>query len=101
MTKAASYLLWKPEFDNIRSLLLAKMKVMVSDDTGIPPRYAKPAGFSQAVYGTYSGAFFKWAKGEVEKEMIELWKSSTDKTMPFRFGYYDDRRTPHVLITKK
>lgn len=101
MTKAASYLLWKPEFDKLRSLLLAKMRVMVSDDTGIPPRYAKPAGFTQTMYGTYSGAFFAWARGEVEKEMIEAWKNPAEKTLPFRFGYYDNRRTPHLMITKK
>jgi hypothetical protein len=101
MTKAASYLLWKPEFEKIRQLLLSKMKVMVSDDTGIPPRYAKPAGFTQQVYGTYTGTFFAWARGEVEKEMIALWKNPTDKTMPFRFGYYDNRRTSHLMITKK
>jgi hypothetical protein len=101
MTKAASYLLWKPEFDKLRSLLLQKMKVMVSDDTGIPPRYAKPAGFTQTMYGTYTGAFFAWARGEVEKEMIEAWKNPAEKTLPFRFGYYDNRRTPHLMITKK
>jgi hypothetical protein len=101
MTKAASYLLWKPEFDKLRSLLLAKMKVMVSDDTGIPPRYAKPAGFTQTMYGTYTGAFFKWARGEVEKEMIDAWKVPAEKSLPFRFGYYDNRRTPHLMITRK
>jgi len=101
LTKAASYLLWKPEFDKIRSMLLKKMKIMVSDDTGIPPRYAKPANFTQTFYGPYTGAFFNWAKGEVEKEMIEAWKSPAEKTVPFRFGYYDNRRTPHVLITRK
>jgi hypothetical protein len=100
ITKAASYLLWKPEFDKLRSLLLAKMKVMISDDTGIPPRYAKPAGFKQQVFGAYTGAFFKWARGDVEKEMIELWKGSPDK-LPFRFGYYDGKRTPHLLVTRR
>ncbi len=105
MTKAASYLFWKPNFEKVRSAVLAKMKIMVSDDTGVPPRYAKPAGFTQTFYGTYNGAFFKWAsegvRGEVEKEMIEAWKSSVEKTVPFRFGYYDNRRTPHVMITRK
>ncbi len=100
MTKAASYLLWKPEFDKLRSSLLARMKVMISDDTGIPPRYAKPAGFSQQVHGAYTGVFFKWARGDVEKEMVDLWKRSTD-TLPFRFGYYDGKRTPHLLVTRK
>jgi hypothetical protein len=101
ITKAASYLLWKTEFDKIRSVLLAKMKIMISDDTGIPPRYAKAAGFTQQVYGQYSGAFFKWARGgDPEKEMIALWKGSTSK-LPFRFGYYDSNRTPHLMITRK
>ncbi len=105
LTKAASYLLWKPTFEKIRTALLSKIKIMVSDDTGIPPRYAKPAGFTQTMYGTYSGAFFKWARegvrGEVEKELIEAWKNPAEKTLPFRFGYYDNRRTPHLMITKK
>lgn len=105
LTKAASYLLWKPEFSTLRATLLAKMKIMVSDDTGIPPRFAKPAGFTQTMYGTYSGAFFSWARtgvrGEVEKELIAAWKNPAEKTLPFRFGYYDSRRVPHLMITKK
>jgi len=101
LTKAASYLLWKPEFDKVRTALLAKMTIMVSDDTGIPPRYAKPAGFTQTFYGSYTGAFFAWARGEVEKEMIAAWRSPAEKAVPFRFGYYDNRRTPHLMITKK
>lgn len=101
MTKAASYLLWKPEFGKLRESLLTRMKIMVSDDTGIPPRYAKPAGFRQETFGAYHGTFFKWADQAVAKEMIELWRGATSKTIPFRFGYYDNRRNPHVMITRK
>jgi hypothetical protein len=105
MTKAASYLLWKPEFEKVRTALLSKMKIMVSDDTGVPPRYAKPAGFTQTFYGTYAGAFFDWAReglrGEVAKELVAAWKDPVEKTIPFRFGYYDSRRVAHLMITKK
>jgi hypothetical protein len=101
MTKAASYLLWNPEFEKLRNVLLARMKLMISDDTGIPPRYAKPAGFTQKVWGTYAGAFFKFPDKEVEKEMVQYWEATTNPPMPFRFGYYDKRRRPHLLMTYK
>jgi hypothetical protein len=102
MTKASSYLLWKPiEFDKIHQVLLARMKLMVSDDTGFPPSLAQPAGFTQKVYGQYSGPFFRFPAKPAGKEMVELWKNSLSPTVPFRFGYYDNRRRSHVLFTYK
>jgi len=101
MTKAASYLLWDADFDKLRTMLLARMKLMVSDDTGIPPRHARPAGFTQVVFGTYLGAFFKFADDDVEKEMVELWRGAAEKTLGFPFGYYDNRRNSHVMFTYK
>jgi hypothetical protein len=98
MTKAASYLLWKDTFGKLREYLLQHMKRMLSDDTGIPPRFAKPAGFSQETWGTYGGTFFRFPRQDVAKEMVELWKL-TKRPMPFRFGYYDNRRTSHLLYT--
>jgi hypothetical protein len=100
VTKAASYLFWRPGFDKMRATFVARMKLMVSDDTGIPPRWAKPAGFKQDVYGVYLGSFFKFPPQDIAKEMVELWKDSTTK-LPFRFGYYDNRRNPHLMYTHK
>jgi hypothetical protein len=101
MTKAASYLFWKPEFSKVRDKFLARMQLMVSDDTGIPPRFAKPAGFEQQTWGQFHGTFFKWADQVTAKEMIELWRGTTAKSLPFRFGYYDNRRNPHLMITRR
>lgn len=101
MTKAASYLFWKAEFSKIRTTFLSRMTIMVSDDTGIPPRYAKPAGFEQQVFGNFFGSYFKWADQSVAKEMVELWKAGKPKPLKFRFGYYDNRHNPHLMITRK
>ena len=101
MTKAASYLFWKPEFSKVRDKFLAKMQLMVSDQTGIPPRYAKPAGFEQQVWGSFFGSYFKWADQGVAKEMAELWKTTNNKRLGFRFGYYDNRANSQLMITKK
>ena len=97
VTKAASYLLWKPEFSQIRDYLLAHARVMISDDTGIPPRYGEPAGFSYDVWGSYAGAHFDFARNDVAAELVALWKRAPARPLPFRFGYYD-RRGRAVLM---
>jgi len=101
MTKAASYLLWKPSFGKLRTILMNRMVAMVSDDTGIPPRLAGPAGFKQDVWGTYAGTFFDWADATTEKELVAYWKANSKGALPFRFGYYDSKRTPHLMYTHK
>ena len=100
MTKAASYLLWKPEFGKIRDYLLGSMKHMISDDTGIPPRYARPAGFTSDVWGAYTGPFFEWARGPVANEMIQLFRGNR-RPQPFRFGYYDAAKRPILMHVHK
>ncbi len=99
VTKAASYLLWKPTFAQLRATLLAHMAVMVSDDTGIPPHLA--VGFVQDVWGSYHGAFFDWADKVTAREFAAYWKAHTQGPLDFRFGYYDDKRQPHLMITHK
>lgn len=101
VTKAASYLLWKPSFAKLRDTLLAHMVVMVSDDTGIPPRLSAPAGFTAEVWGRYHGAFFDWADRATTKELVAYYHDHTQGPLAFRFGYYDDRRQPHIMITHK
>ena len=101
ITKAASYLLWKPSFGNIRDYLLQHMKLMVSDDTGIPPRYAHEKNFTEEVFGSYLGAHFDFANHDVAKEMVKLWSDSPSRPLPFRFGYYDNRGHSHLLFVHK
>lgn len=96
MTKAASYLLWRDSFSKLRSYLLANMKHMVSDDTGIPPRFSKPAGFTTEIWGTYKGPFFAWARGPVADEMVRLFRGN-QRPQRFRFGYYDAANQAHLM----
>src|SRR4029453_4941585 len=55
MTKAASQLLWADEFSMIRNYLLKNAVWMISDSTGIPPRFATAAGFVQDTWGKFDG----------------------------------------------
>jgi hypothetical protein len=98
MTKAASYLLWRDHFSLIRNFLLGHMEFMVSDSTGIPPVFAKKAGFEQQAYGKFQESFLG-ANPQYNADFRELWK--TAKALPFRYGYLDKNLSKHMLVTFK
>lgn len=98
MTKAASYLLWRDHFSTIRDFLLGHMEFMVSDSTGIPPRFAKKAGFEQQAYGRFAESFLG-ASPQYNEDFRALWK--TAKPLTFRYGYLDKNLSMHMLVTFK
>ncbi len=55
MTKAATHLLWDTHFSLIRGYLTDHTDWMISDSTGLPPRFATAAGFVQDTYGVFDG----------------------------------------------
>jgi len=99
MTKAASYLIWSSSFRAIRDYLLSNMVWMASDSTGIEPKAAKKAGFVQTTYGTYKGAFLEEAIPSVNDQMLEMWEKQPKRKLPFRYGYPDNEKHVHLMIT--
>jgi hypothetical protein len=100
MTKAASYLMWADSFSEIRDFLLANMVWMASDSTGVPPRFAKKAGFTQTTYGTFTGPFLEEADRSTGEAMAKLWASQPHRKLPFRYGYPDANANLHLMITQ-
>jgi len=100
LTKAASYLIWNGGFSGIRNYLLANMTWMASDATGIPPRWAKKAGFEIVTYGTFKGPFLEDADINIGEEMVRMWATQPRRKLPFRYGYPDSEKNLHLMITK-
>ncbi len=103
MTKAASYLLWRDDFSRVRSYLLSHMVFMISDSTGIPPRYAAKAGFVQETYGTFETSFLE-ASDEINADFVALWAGQPHRALPIRYGYIDGAKPEghvHLLVTRK
>jgi len=100
LTKAASYLLWNSGFSRIRDYLLAHMDFMLSDSTGIPPRHARKAGFEVLAYGQFDGPFLP--ASEVEgKDMLALFAAPPKRDLAFRYGYPDNHRHHHLVVTRR
>jgi len=100
MTKAASFLLWYDDFSDIRSYLLGAIAWMVSDASGIPPSYAKPAGLEQITYGEFTAPLFTIDPKNKRKELIAMWKTQPKRPLAFRFGYPDANKRPHLMVTR-
>lgn len=98
MTKAASYLLWLNNFSTIRNYLLAHADWMISDSTGIPPRHARRAGFTQTTYGTFKGSYLG-ANATDNEAFRKLWTSQPRRKLRFRYGYPDAEGNVHMMIT--
>ncbi|HWU91513.1 MAG TPA: hypothetical protein VN253_29800 [Kofleriaceae bacterium] len=100
MTKAASFLLWYDDFSKIRDYLLQHIAWMISDASGIPPSFAEPAGFEQITYGQFAGPYFIIDPKNVRAQFVKLWKSQPKRPLLFRFGYPDQDKNHHLMITR-
>jgi hypothetical protein len=101
LVKGASYLLWRGDFSKIRGYILDHLAWMLSDSTGVPPAFAKPAGMIQETYGAYTGAFLEGVRAEKhDLDFIEMWKKQKRRKLGFRFGYVDANKQAHLLVTR-
>ncbi len=100
MTKAASYLLSWESFSIIRNYLLEHVAWMVSDATGVAPKWGRPAGFEYETYGQFVGPHIQ-AGNSISKDWRAEFDAEPKRELPFRFGYYDKKNANHLIIIAK
>ena len=100
MTKAASYLLSWDSFSMIRDYLIGHVQWMVSDATGVAPKWGKPAGFEYETYGGFDGPHIPAGSG-IAKDWRDEFNAQGKRELGFRFGYYDRRNVNHLVIMRK
>jgi hypothetical protein len=100
MTKAASYLLSWDSFSVMRDYLINHVAWMVSDATGVAPKWGKPAGFEYETYGDFTGPHIQ-AGGSIAKDWRVEFESEPKRELAFRFGYYDKHNANHLIIMRR
>jgi hypothetical protein len=100
MTKAASFLLSFDGFGTMRQYLIDQVDWMVSDATGLSPKYGKAAGFEYETYGT-----FERSEMDAGAPFSPVWaaefKAQPARDLKFRFGYPDHKFRNHLIIMRK
>jgi hypothetical protein len=100
MTKAASYLLSWDSFSTMRDYLTGHVAWMVSDATGVAPKWGKAAGFEYETYGAFIGPHIP-AGGSIAKDWRVEFEGEPRRELAFRFGYYDKKNANHLIIMRK
>ncbi len=100
MTKAASYLLSWESFSIIRNYLVDHVVWMVSDATGVAPKWGRPAGFEYETYGQFVGPHIQAGNG-ISKDWRTEFAAEPKRELAFRFGYYDKKNANHLVIMSK
>ncbi len=100
MTKAASYLLTFENFVTMRKYIIEHVQWMVSDSTGLPPKYGTPAGFEYETHGAFEKSNMK-AGESVAPVYRAMFKAQPKRELPFRFGYPDGKFRGHLVIMRK
>lgn len=101
MTKAASYLLTFGEFSTMRKYIIDHVAWMVSDTTGLAPKYGTPAGFEYETYGSFTTSNMPAGK-DVSPAYAKLFAAQPKRKLPFRFGYPDGTfRNGHLIVMTK
>ncbi|MBS1118393.1 MAG: hypothetical protein H6Q90_621 [Deltaproteobacteria bacterium] len=100
MTKAASYLLSWESFSIMRDYLMGHVTWMVSDATGIAPKWGKAAGFEYETYGGFTEPHIP-AGNDIARSWRTEFAVQPKRELKFRFGYYDKRIVDHLIIMMK
>jgi len=100
MTKAASYLLSWDSFSIMRDYLTGHVQWMVSDATGVAPKWGKAAGFEYETYGGFMNPHIPAGTG-IAADWRGEFKAQPKRDLGFRFGYYDKSNTNHLIIMRK
>lgn len=87
LIKSASYLLHEPHFRLLRAELLSQSNVIVQDDSGIPFRMLKKAGYAVTLFGHYQEPV-KLFHNYVQPDLEDAYTNAgTLPPLPFPFGY--------------
>ena len=73
---------------------------MVSDATGVAPKWGKPAGFEYETYGDFACPHIP-AGNNIAKDWKTEFESQPHRDLAFRFGYYDKKLRNHLIIMRK
>jgi hypothetical protein len=73
---------------------------MVSDATGVAPKWGKPAGFEYETYGKFEAPHLEAGNG-IAMDWRKEFAAQPERALAFRFGYYDKKFRNHLVIMRK
>ncbi len=99
--KAASYLMFRPGFSDIRGFILDQSLNVLQADSAIPLKYFDPAVWNFKFYGTYRGPIALF-KNRNQPDLAEVYKKGQDVyPLPFGIDYQHRLHTSNLMFASK
>ncbi|GIX42035.1 MAG: hypothetical protein KatS3mg129_1768 [Leptospiraceae bacterium] len=99
--KAASYLMYRNSFSDIRNFILNYSDYIIQDDSGIPIKYFDTTKWKLTFYGNYTKPI-KLFINRYQPELREIYKDKKNiKPLPFGTGYQFYPGTSNLMIAEK
>lgn len=99
--KAASYLLHRESFSQIRDFILTNTKYLVQDDSGLPHRFYNNENWKYQLYGVYTAPIKLFEVRYQDDFRKEFLKPENIKPLPFGYGYYWTDKRSNLLFAEK
>jgi hypothetical protein len=96
-TKSASYLMHRPDFAQIRDIIVAKATAVFQDDTAVPFKFYAADKWNKVLYGKYLGPI-KLFEIRMQKDLLDAYKGADIKALPFSLGYHSDRNYDNMML---
>ncbi len=101
LIKSASYLMQYRYFSNIRSLILARSKFVLQDDTAVPFKFFSPRIWDVRLYGEYSTPISEFRGVEQADLKAAYADPAAVRTLPFHVGYHWGTQKDSLLLFKR
>ncbi|MDX1902889.1 MAG: hypothetical protein SFU27_01925 [Thermonemataceae bacterium] len=101
--KSASYVLFNPNFQIVKKILLEDTKVIFQDDTGVPYRdYVSAGNWDVKLYGKYARPVADFGNYTVQPDLRDAFKDSAKVTkITFPYGYHWKTDNASLLVARR
>jgi hypothetical protein len=100
--KAASYLMYKPEFTIVRNVILKNTQFVLQDDSGMPlSNFSDDSKWQKTFFGVYAGPIGLFSN-YYQTDMKNAFKNKDQvKPLPFGIGYQFREGSSNLMLAKK
>jgi hypothetical protein len=100
-SKAASYLMHRPNFSAIRQFILDRSSAVLQSDAAIPVQYFDPAAWNLRFYGCYKGPIALFSN-RFQHDLAAFYQRGQDvHPLPFGICYRHRPRTSNLMLGAK
>lgn len=87
LIKSASYLLFSPEFSEMRRLILTQSVALLQEDSGMPYRFLDSTAWQVQLFGVYHQPIPLF-RSKYQADLWQAYRTQPVKRLPFNIGYH-------------